>query len=124
MSKTVLVVDDAPDISFLLGHVLKNAGMDAEWCESGSDALERLSREDLPDALVLDLQMPGMTGWDVLEQIRADERTATLPVIVCSVKAHRKDRDRAAGLGAAGYVVKPFDIQVLVRTVARVLAHA
>ena len=117
----VLVVDDSADVSFLLGRVLEGAGHETEETASGEEALLRLGREPAPDCLVLDIQMPGITGWDVLEHLR--DASPRPRVVVCSVKASAADQARAARLGAAAWVTKPFDIDHLLRTVSGVLAR-
>ena len=109
----VLVVDDAADLRLLVRTVLRRAGIEVTEATNGEEALELLDRGPLPDAVVLDIQMPKLDGWDTLAAIRADPRTVTLPVIVCTVRAQAADVARAWTLGADAVVTKPFAVEDL-----------
>ncbi|MGH7539886.1 MAG: response regulator [Gemmatimonadota bacterium] len=103
----VLVVDDEPDVLLLCRLNLQQHGHDVVEASDGRAAL-RLAREERPDVIVLDLMMPGMTGFEVLEELRSDDRTAQVPVLVLTAKSLRADRDRSRQLGAAAFLTKPF----------------
>ena len=118
---TALVVDDAPDIRLLAELVLSMAGLTVTAASSGREALQRLADNDLPDIVLLDVQMPEVDGWETLTRVRADPRTAGLPVVLCTVKGLPEDTLRGWTLGCDGYLNKPFDIGGLVDELRGVL---
>ncbi|HUF59518.1 MAG TPA: response regulator [Actinomycetota bacterium] len=103
----VLVVDDEPDVLLLCRLNLQQRGHELLEASTGRVALE-LARERQPDVIVLDLMLPGMTGYEVLEILKGDEQTSDIPVLVLTAKSLRADRERSHGLGAAGFLTKPF----------------
>lgn len=115
---TVLVVDDEPDILLLHRLNLEAAGHHVVLAADGVVALERIS-ESRPDVVVLDVMMPVLDGWGVLERLRADESSP--PVLIVSAKNTPEDVAKAKELGAADYLKKPFDPDVLIRKVAALL---
>ena len=121
MSYRALVVDDAPDIRLLAELVLSMAGFTVTTASSGKDALCQLAGDDLPDIVVLDVQMPDLDGWQTLSRLRDDPRTADLPVVLCTVKGLPEDTLKGWLLGCDGYLGKPFDIGLLVDEVHCVL---
>ena len=116
-----LVVDDAPDIRLLAELVLSMAGFTVTTAASGREALQRLAHNDLPDIVLLDVQMPEVDGWETLSRVRADPRTAGLPVVLCTVKGLPEDTLKGWTLGCDGYLGKPFDIGGLVDELREVL---
>ena len=121
MSREALLVDDHADIRFLMERVLAGHGFVSREAEHGRAALERLA-EAVPDLVVLDVQMPEMTGWDTLGAIRADPRTVDVPVLMCTVKSGPEDLVRAFELGADGFLNKPFNPPGLVAAVDEVMS--
>ena len=119
----VLLVDDAADIRLLQRAVLERSGFTVEEACSGPDALAVLARDDLPNAVVLDVQMPVMDGWETLSAIRREPRLAHLPVILCTVRSRPEDTERAWRLGCDGYLSKPFSITRLVEEIETALAR-
>jgi CheY-like chemotaxis protein len=120
----VLVVDDEPDVLLLCRLNLQQRGHEMLEASEGPSALE-LARERRPDVIVLDLMLPGMNGFEVLETLRRDEATAGIPVLVLTAKSLRADRDRSSGLGAAAFLTKPFlpdDLCELVEALAEARA--
>jgi signal transduction histidine kinase len=111
--KRVLVVDDEPSIVAALTELLEPAGYSVIGCQTGSQAIAR-ARDHRPDAIVLDIMMPEINGFDVLRLLKSEETTADIPVIVLSVL---DDRHKALELGAAEYVRKPFEKSVLLQNV-------
>jgi two-component system alkaline phosphatase synthesis response regulator PhoP len=103
----VLVVDDEPDVLLLCRLNLQQRGHELLEASEGPSALE-LARERRPDVIVLDLMLPGMNGYEVLETLQRDEGTAGIPVLVLTAKSLRADRERSRGLGAAAFLTKPF----------------
>jgi DNA-binding response OmpR family regulator len=117
----VLIVEDDPDLLVILRVNLESVGMDTLLAGDGRTALTRIESER-PDLIVLDVMLPGVDGWTVLETIRA--RHHQVPVIVCSAKRHSEDIARARALGAVGYIVKPFDIERLVDDAVRATSQS
>lgn len=118
----ILLVDDAADIRLLVRAVLQRAGHEILEADSGAAALARLDEPELPDAVILDIQMPGVDGWETLTALRAHPTAQDLPVLVCSVKAAPQDTSRAWMLGCDGYLTKPFNIVDLAHEVEAVVA--
>jgi PAS domain S-box-containing protein len=114
--KLVLVIDDDPNVVYLLKENLADAGYRVIGATSGEEGLQK-ARELRPRAITLDIVMPGTDGWQVLHALKTDPRTREIPVILVSVVDQKHLGFR---LGAADYVVKPFDREALIGTVARV----
>jgi DNA-binding response OmpR family regulator len=120
---TILLVDDAQDIRLLVKAVLQRAGHEVSEADSGTAALAALT-DPPPDAVILDIQMPGLDGWETLTRIRADDVSGDVPVLMCSVKASPEDNARAWELGCDGYLTKPFNITELVQQIEAVIARS
>jgi CheY-like chemotaxis protein len=103
----VLVVDDEPDVLLLCRLNLQQLGHELLEASNGSTALE-LARKRHPDVIVLDLMLPGMNGYEVLETLKQDGGTSDIPVLVLTAKSLRADRERSEGLGASEFLTKPF----------------
>ena len=116
-----LVVDDASDIRMLADLVLTMAGFTVTGASCGGEALRLLAEGDLPDIVLLDVQMPNIDGWETLSRLRGDPRTAELRVVMCTVKGLPEDTLRGWSLGCDGYLGKPFDIGALVEELQGVL---
>jgi DNA-binding response OmpR family regulator len=123
---TVLVVEDEPDIRFLIRQVLEANGISVREAPSGPAAIRTLADEEepLPHLVLLDVQMPNMDGWDTLAAIRVNPPTAGLPVVMCTVKSSPEDKVRGLELGCDGYVTKPFDMWELMAQVQATLARS
>jgi CheY-like chemotaxis protein len=118
MQARVLVADDDPIILRLLEVNLGLEDFVVETASRGEDAIRR-AQELRPDVIILDVMMPGMSGYDVAEQLRQDPDTAGIPVVFLSARAQEEDRKRGHALGVAAYVTKPFDPGELVDIVRR-----
>lgn len=116
----VLVVDDEPDIVALVAYHLAKAGYRVSTAANGSEAVEAARRER-PVLLVLDLMLPGVSGYDVLQQLRADDRTRGVGVLLLTARREEPDRIRGLSLGADDYLTKPFSPQELVLRVGAIL---
>jgi DNA-binding response OmpR family regulator len=119
--RTVLVVDDEPDVLLLCRVNLEFEGYQVLEASDGEDALARLA-EEVPDVVLLDVMLPKLDGWQVLETLKADPRTRQVPVVLLTAKAQDEDRVRGWEAGAAEYVVKPFSPLSLSRILEDVLA--
>ncbi len=119
----VLVVDDDREILDMTALLLQSAGYAVELAGSGEEALYVV--QDLtPDVVLLDINMPGMDGWEVLRILKEDERTTAVPVVMFSVNFEIREKLHALQLGARDYVTKPFDTEGLLRRVAEIVAGA
>lgn len=115
----LLVIEDDPNIITLLRINFEIRGFEVHGCEKSTAALTD-SLLELPDVVILDLLMPEETGWDVLEKLKGNPVTKDIPVIICSVVAGVADKERAATMGAAAYITKPFELSELVEAVQKV----
>lgn len=111
----ILVVDDAADLRLLIREVLTRSGVDVDEATTGTEALRRLSSPDPPAAVILDVQMPDMDGWETLAAIRRCRRE-DVGVILCTVRSQPNDAVRAYELGCDEYITKPFNIHDLAAT--------
>ncbi|HKX67773.1 MAG TPA: response regulator [Intrasporangium sp.] len=106
----VLLVEDNDKNLKLARDVLEFAGFRVLVAMTGEEAVLR-AREALPDLVLMDLQLPGMDGFEVLRRLRGDDATATIPVVALTAFAMQQDRERASGAGFEGYLVKPIDVR-------------
>ena len=108
MPHRVLVVEDSPVIQRLIDMTLRAAGFEVDFSNSGTDGLEK-ALTNTHDVVVLDIGLPGLDGWQVLERIRANDATSTLPVIVLTAHGRAKVQDEADTKGANMALSKPFN---------------
>lgn len=106
-----MVIDDDSDIRGALGFCLHSEGYEVQLCMNGRDAIDRLDFGMHPQAIVLDLMMPGMNGFEVLDALKADPRWASIPVVVVSANRGYS----AADLGVSAVLRKPFELHDLIR---------
>ena len=106
----ILIVEDDADISALLVKIMEGAGYQVRQAFSGTEALFCMERE-LPDCVLLDLMLPGMTGEEVLEQIRQEQKKE-MPVLILSAKVSVQDKVKLLRLGADDYITKPFKLAI------------
>jgi DNA-binding response OmpR family regulator len=116
--KTVLIVDDEPDILLLLRLALEVAGYSTVEASDGEEALEVI-RSEHPDVVLLDVMMPGMDGWATLEHL--GEIGEHPRVIMVTARTASRDRDRAIAMGADDFVTKPFEPAELVERMRQLL---
>lgn len=107
MSHRILVVDDEPDITALVAYHLAKAGYRVSTAANGPDAL-KAAREERPDIVILDVMLPGASGYDVLAELRRREETRDVGVILLTARREEPDRIRGLSLGADDYLTKPF----------------
>ncbi len=110
--KTILVAEDDPETRTILQHGLTRAGYHVVIAEDGEQALEKF-RETRPDLVLLDIEMPRLNGWEVLERLKSGWRSRKVPVMVITGKTSDDDKIRGYELGVDYYVTKPFNIQRL-----------
>ena len=119
----ILVVDDEADICALVAYHLAKAGYRVSTASNGTDALAS-AREEQPAMVVLDLMLPGLSGYEVLERLRADDATRDVLVLMLTARREEEDRIRGLSLGADDYLTKPFSPQELVLRVGAILRRA
>jgi two-component system phosphate regulon response regulator PhoB len=120
MTHRVLVVDDEPDITALVAYHLAKAGYRVSTAARGPEAL-KAAAEERPDVIILDLMLPGMSGYDVLAELRAKPETRDIGVILLTARKQEADRIRGLTLGADDYLTKPFSPAELTLRVGAVL---
>lgn len=119
----ILVVDDDPSVRRLLSVQLGLAGHEVNVAEDGATALVEIGR-DKPELMVLDVMMPFLDGWQVLEKLRAKPAYVDLPVILLSAKSTQSDIDRGYELGASLVMGKPYDGERLLSMIDAVRVQA
>ena len=117
----VLVVDDEPTVCRTLARLFRCEGHDAACATGGEEALRLLGDDGRPKLIVLDVMMPGTDGLQVLGRVRADAKTASIPVVMYSAVDDELTRQQAMRLGAQGYVAKAGGFEPLYRHVERYL---
>jgi DNA-binding response OmpR family regulator len=117
----VLVIDDEAPIRLLCRVNLEAEGIEVAEAGDGEEGLE-LARSEEPDAILLDVMLPGLHGWAVAERLLEDERTSGIPVIFLTARADLRDRARGMDLGGIDYVTKPFNPVELAPLVRDVVA--
>jgi two-component system response regulator VicR len=120
--KTIVYIEDEPELIDLVEQILSQKGFNVIGAAGGQEGLD-IIREHIPDLILLDLMMPDMEGWDVYQQIRGNDLTKNIPVIILTAKT--QDIDKVLGLHIAkvdDYISKPFSPHVLIESVMRILS--
>lgn len=115
--RRVLVVDDEPHIGRIIQFKLEQGPYDVEMCHDGSAAIALLRKSDPLDLVLLDIMLPQLSGLEVLAQLRRLPHRRDIPVIMLTAKGNDTDRERAAELGVADFVIKPFSPKKLLARV-------
>ena len=121
-TKQILCIEDEPEMIDLIRLILGRRGFEVRGAGGGMEGIKMI-RQEHPDLVLLDLMMPDMDGWEVYQQMKADETTRTIPVIVVTAKA--QSIDKVLGLHIAkvdDYIAKPFSPQELLNSVDKVFA--
>ena len=118
MPARILIADDYDDNRELLRLMLESAGHDVRETRDGRECLAEIAR-DLPDVALLDLSMPTLDGWQVLTELRRDERTRRLPCVAVTAFAAERDRERALAAGFDAFISKPFRSKDILEVIAR-----
>ena len=119
-AERILVVDDEPDIVALVAYHLAKSGYSVSTATSGPEGLA-VAQRDKPSLIVLDLMLPGLSGLEVMEELRGDSATARIAVLMLTARREESDRIKGLTLGADDYLTKPFSPQELVLRVAAIL---
>jgi len=120
VKKKILIVDDNIAIVEVLSHFLDSQGFAIKGAYRGDDGLA-LATEFIPDLILLDVLMPGMTGYEVCASLKKDDKLKKIPVIFITVEGTANDISLGYSLGAADYIIKPFDLTDLYGRITSVL---
>lgn len=120
MTHRVLIADDEPNIVVSLEFLMKREGHVVSVARDGPSALEAI-RRDKPALVLLDVMMPGLSGFEVCQAVRADESLAGVKIVMLSAKGRDTDLAKGRALGADAYVTKPFSTRELAETVRTLL---
>ena len=107
MGKRVLVIEDEPNIIEAINFILSRDGWSVDTHSNGHDAVDVVLAK-APNLVILDVMLPGRSGYDILKDLRAHPQTALLPVLMLTARGQNKDRDMAQRLGASRFMTKPF----------------
>lgn len=118
--KKLLVADDEPNIVISLEYLMKREGYDVLVATDGNQALEAIQREQ-PALVLLDVMMPGKTGFEVCQAVRADPALDGVRILMLTAKGRETDVSKGLALGANAYMTKPFSTRELVQKVAEML---
>jgi DNA-binding response OmpR family regulator len=116
----ILIVDDNPVIVELLQRKLGREGYEVVGCVESDQAVGK-TIEELPDLVILDILMPGKSGWDVLQEIKSNSDTSAIPVIISTVKNRPEDLEKVRELKATDYIAKPYVFTDLLEKVQTIL---
>ena len=120
MTRTILIVDDEPNIVISIEYLMKRAGYDVAIAYDGQQALDYLA-ENTPALMILDVMMPNKNGFEVCEEVRSDNRFVDLPILMLSAKGRQAEMSKGLSLGANAYITKPFSTHDLVERVKSLL---
>ncbi|MCP4409535.1 MAG: response regulator [Gammaproteobacteria bacterium] len=121
MTKSILLVDDEPNILLSLEFLMRKAGYEVRTAHDGEAALQAVEQA-LPDLILLDVNMPKRDGFDVCQTIRANPLWKGVRIIMLTAKGRDVEREKGLSLGADGYITKPFATQDVVDRVSTLLA--
>lgn len=119
----ILIAEDFPDVRNILGLLLTSSGHEIIEASDGREAIEK-AISDQPDLILMDMSMPVLSGWDATRKVKADPKTAHIPVIALTAHALKGDKERAWQAGCDGFITKPIDNELLEHTIEQVLSHA
>lgn len=122
--KTIVVVNDSPDLLELAESLLRDDDFDVKVAVIGDGAFE-LIRDTRPDALILDVRLPDVSGWDILQAVKIDQVTAHIPVLVCSAAvAELRSLEKQLERMGVDVLIKPFAIDALITKVRQMMNRA
>lgn len=123
MTYRILIADDEPNILISLEYLMKREGYTVTVARDGVEALAKILRER-PDLVILDVMMPGKTGFEVCQEVRAHEQVAGTRILMLTAKGRDTDLAKGLALGADAYLTKPFSTKELAERVRQMLAPA
>ena len=117
MGKKILLADDEDDVKIVLKMFLESKGYTVCTAFDGLDAIDQ-ARQEKPDAILLDVMMPLIDGFEVCKKLKADPETARIPVVMLSAASHSESVQKGLNAGAAEYMIKPFEPEQLEKLLA------
>ncbi|MFY9620613.1 MAG: response regulator transcription factor [Pyrinomonadaceae bacterium] len=120
MAKRLLVVDDEPNLLLAVEACLRAEGFDVTTARSGREALVRIA-QTIPDLIVSDIRMPGMSGYELAQQLHASPRTSLVPVVFLTAKGEMADRIKGFRVGVDAYLTKPFEPDELIAVIKNIV---
>ncbi|PIP83315.1 MAG: hypothetical protein CO113_08380 [Elusimicrobia bacterium CG_4_9_14_3_um_filter_62_55] len=120
MAAKVLVIEDDEGAADLMLAILRKEGLSVDHSADGKDGVEK-ARVQLPDLVIVDLMLPRMHGFEVIERLREDARFKGMPILVVTAKSYTQDLEGAKDAGATEYMTKPYDIDKFSETVKKLL---
>ena len=123
MTATILIVEDEADLSEMMRYNLEAEGFRIVSAESGDEAVERI-RDGVPDLILLDWMLPGLSGIELCRRWRSREETARTPIIMVTARGEEEERVRGLATGADDYIVKPFSMPELVARIQALLRRS
>lgn len=120
MGQRVLLIEDEPNIIEAISYILSRDGWTVHTHSDGETAMDKVL-QGVPDLIILDVMLPGRSGYDILRDLRAEPSTSAVPVMMLTARGQAKDREIAASLGATQFMTKPFsnaDVLQSVRALA------
>ncbi len=121
MQGLILIIEDEVDLATTLEYNLSREGYQTRLAHTGQDGLDAAMKEPIPDAIVLDLMLPDISGTEVCRRLREHDRTRIVPILMCTAKGSEIDRVVGFEVGADDYIVKPFSVRELILRVRAVL---
>jgi two-component system chemotaxis response regulator CheY len=120
MSKKILTIDDSRTMRDMLKMTLADAGFTVVQAVDGQDGLNVLAKEEPFDVIITDINMPKLDGYGVIREVRKNPSYDDTPILVLSTESEQENKDKAKDIGATGWIVKPFDPEVLVQVIQKV----
>jgi CheY-like chemotaxis protein len=116
----ILIVDDSEDMRLLLEQILEEEEYTLLFAEDGLSAIEQ-AKTYLPDLMLMDMSLPGMSGWEVVRRLRQRSEFAQTPIIAVTAHVSKSDQERALEIGCNAHLGKPFDVVTVIETIERFL---
>jgi putative two-component system response regulator len=117
----IMLVDDSSTNNLLYESIFESEGYDVIICEDGKSALKKLNSKDKPDLILLDLMMPGLDGFSVLEKIYSNPENKNIPIIMLTAKVDIESEKKAYKLGVTDYIIKPIGINEITEEIKLIL---
>lgn len=120
--KSILIIDDSSVNNLLLENILLDEGYEVLVTFNATEAFNEINNKK-PDLILLDIMMPGMSGYTVLKKLKTSEKTSDVPIIMVSAKSDEVDIDKSLNLGASDYIVKPINIKTIISKINKHLKN-